>query len=53
MGNGIQVKLGEDPWVVSGNHYKLSGEMIDALIARGIFSLNQFSNILSTTICGQ
>jgi hypothetical protein len=39
MGNDIQVRIGEDPWVSSGEGCKIPEELVNILHDNGIYSL--------------
>ena len=41
VGNGKEVRVGEDPWVGEGEIYKLSFSIIDKLRSLGISNLSQ------------
>lgn len=39
IGNGMKIKIGEDPWVSVDENFRLSEDLIRTLHAEGIFSL--------------
>ena len=41
VGNGREVRVGEDPWLGSGESFKLSKGLVLKLRSLGIFTLNQ------------
>eukprot|EP01018_Ginkgo_biloba_P010531 Gb_16175 [translate_table: standard] len=53
VGNGILVRLGEDPWVGSGEDFKLLGHMIQGLRDKGLFKLSQIADPTRTLVKSQ
>jgi hypothetical protein len=53
VGKGSKVQIGLDPWVGSGESFRLSEALIDKLHIIGFFVLSQVANLDFTTIWRQ
>lgn len=51
--NGEKVQIGKDPWVGCGDSFRLPGDLIQILHAKGTHTLNQVADPLRSSIWAQ